>query len=36
MTREVQKAAMTLGILVHDHFVIGTEGHASLRSLGLM
>jgi len=36
MTKEIQKAAAALGVLVHDHVVIGTEGHASLRTLGLM
>ncbi|MCW5772268.1 MAG: DNA repair protein RadC [Rhodospirillaceae bacterium] len=36
MTKDIQKAAATLGVAVHDHFVIGTDGHASLRSLGLM
>ncbi len=36
MTKEVQKAAAALGLLVHDHIVIGRDGHASLRTLGLM
>jgi len=36
MTMEIQKAAAALGLLVHDHVIIGTDGHASLRSLGLM
>jgi len=36
MTKEIQKAAAALGVLVHDHVVIGAEGHASLRTLGLM
>ena len=36
MTKAIQKAAATLGVEVHDHIVIGTEGHASLRTLGLM
>jgi DNA repair protein RadC len=29
-------AGKRLGIAVHDHIVIGTQGHASLRSMGLM
>ena len=36
MTKEVQKAAAALGLVVHDHIVIGRDGHASLRTLGLM
>jgi DNA repair protein RadC len=36
MTKDVQKAAAALGLLVHDHIVIGRDGHASLRTLGLM
>jgi DNA repair protein RadC len=36
MTKDVQKAAQALGVLVHDHIVIGRDGHASLRTLGLM
>ena len=36
MTKDVQKAAAALGLAVHDHIVIGRQGHASLRTLGLM
>ena len=36
MTKDVQKAAAALGLVVHDHIVIGRKGHASLRTLGLM
>jgi DNA repair protein RadC len=36
MTKAVQKAAATVGVLVHDHVIIGTDGHASLKGLGLM
>ncbi len=36
MTKEVQKAAATLGLVVHDHVIVGGDGNASLRSLGLM
>jgi DNA repair protein RadC len=36
MTKEVQKAAAALGLVVHDHIVVGRDGHASLRTLGLM
>jgi DNA repair protein RadC len=34
MTREVQKAAATLGVLLHDHVILGRGRHTSLKSLG--
>lgn len=36
ITRAIVSAGRPLGISVHDHLVIGTEGHASLRAMGLM
>ncbi|MGH6948616.1 MAG: RadC family protein [Kiloniellales bacterium] len=36
MTREVAEAAGKLGILVHDHLVIGRDGHVSFKSAGLL
>jgi len=36
LTREIATAGKPLGILVHDHVVIGSTGHASLRALGLI
>jgi len=36
MTREIVAAAATLKIQIHDHLVIGRQGHASFRSLGLL
>jgi len=36
MTREVQKAAATLGLTLHDHIILARGRHASLRSLGLI
>ena len=36
MTRDIAKAAMALGITVHDHLVIGRKGHASFKSLHLL
>ena len=36
MTREVAKAAETLGVTVHDHIVIGRSGHASFKGMGLL
>jgi len=35
MTKEIRKAAQALGITIHDHLMIGREGCASFRSLGL-
>jgi len=36
LTREIVDAGRPLGILVHDHVIIGAGGHASMRSLGLL
>jgi len=36
ITKAVAAAAEKLGILLHDHIVVGRSGHASLRSLGLL
>lgn len=36
MTRELAQAAKALGIAIHDHLVIGRDGHASFNSLGLL
>lgn len=36
MTRAIIAAARPLGVTVHDHIIVGREGHASLKALGLM
>ena len=36
MTAKIVEAADKLGITVHDHVIIGREGHASLKQLGMM
>jgi DNA repair protein RadC len=36
ITREVVTAAKAIGVNVHDHLVIGRQGAASLKTLGLM
>jgi len=36
MTRDIKTAAEALGIIIHDHLVIGRKGHASFRSPGLI
>jgi DNA repair protein RadC len=36
MTREIVDVAQRLNIAVHDHLIIGRNGHASFRALKLM
>ena len=36
ITRQVIEAGRSLGVTVHDHLVVGRDGVASLKSLGLM
>jgi DNA repair protein RadC len=36
MTKQIVAAAKNLGIVVHDHIIVGKQGHASLRGLGLI
>lgn len=36
LTRNVAETAKRLGIAVHDHIIIGREGHTSLRAQGLL
>lgn len=36
ITRDIVEAGKRLGIAVHDHVIIGIEGHASMRALGLI
>jgi DNA repair protein RadC len=36
MTRQVQRAARCVGILVHDHVIVGKESDTSFRSQGLL
>ena len=36
LTRNIVEAGRHLNIQVHDHVIIGTRGHSSLRALGLM
>lgn len=35
MTKQVVEAGKALSITVHDHLVVGRDGVASLKSLGL-
>jgi DNA repair protein RadC len=36
MTREIAQVAKPLGIALHDHIIVGREGHASFKGLGLV
>ncbi len=36
MTRDIVDAGKRLGISVHDHLIVGTQGHASLKAMGLI
>lgn len=36
MTRQIVAAAKPLGVLVHDHIIVGKQGHASFRGLSLI
>jgi DNA repair protein RadC len=36
MTREIAAAAAPLGIAIHDHIIVGRNGHASLKGQGLI
>lgn len=35
-TRKVAEALKTIGVTLHDHLIVGRNGHASLKSAGLM
>ncbi len=36
MTREIVDIAKPFGIVIHDHVIVGRDGHASFRGLGLI
>ena len=36
MTRTIADTAKPLGIALHDHIIIGKNGHASLKGLQLL
>ena len=36
VTQDIKKAAAPLGVALHDHVIIGRNGHTSLRDLGLI
>lgn len=36
MTNTIAQAAAPLGVALHDHIIVGREGHASLRASGLI
>jgi len=36
VTRQIVEATRPLGVTVHDHLIIGSEGHSSMRAMGLL
>jgi DNA repair protein RadC len=36
MTKTIMEVAKPLGVVVHDHVIVGRAGHASLKGLGLI
>jgi DNA repair protein RadC len=36
MTKQIIEIAKPLGVEVHDHIIVGREGHASLKGLRLI
>jgi DNA repair protein RadC len=36
MTKSIAEIAKPLGIAVHDHIIVGKDGHASLKGLKLI
>ena len=36
MTRTIAEAAKPLGIVVHDHLIVGRNGHKSFRAMNLI
>lgn len=36
MTRTIIEAARPLGIVVHDHIIVGRNGHASMKGMQLI
>jgi DNA repair protein RadC len=36
MTRQIVEAARPLGVVVHDHIIVGRQGHASMKGLRLL
>jgi DNA repair protein RadC len=36
MTQKIIEVAKPLGIAVHDHLIVGKQGHASLKGLRLI
>jgi hypothetical protein len=36
MTKQIATVAKPLGVLLYDHIIVGKDGHASLKGLGLI
>ena len=35
MTRDIVRAGEAMGVAIHDHLIVGRDGHVSLKALGL-
>jgi DNA repair protein RadC len=35
MTKQIVDVATKLGVVVHDHIILGRDGHLSMRSVGI-
>ncbi len=36
MTKEIAEAGKKLGVIIHDHIVVGKTGHVSMKSMGVI
>jgi DNA repair protein RadC len=36
LTKQIVDAGRPLGVQVHDHVIIGAQGHSSMRAMGLI
>jgi len=36
LTLDIIGMAKPLGVMIHDHIIVGRQGHASLKGLGLI
>jgi DNA repair protein RadC len=36
MTHQIRESAKPLGVVVHDHVIVGRDGHASLKGMGYL
>jgi DNA repair protein RadC len=36
MTKQIIDVATKLGVIVHDHIILGRDGHLSMRTAGII